>query len=69
MIKIRNPHSAERYNGEGSDQDIDGVFSMPIESFREAFGNMYVLYYEDWKWTSTGVKEWSGNDETTDYKF
>lgn len=53
-IKVRNPWSSESYYGEGSDQDNDGMFSMPLDNFREGFYSISVLLYDDWAWTSTG---------------
>ena len=68
MVKMRNPWGSEVYTGEWNDSDPkwtqsykdqlghtsvdDGVFWMPISSFRKDFVDIHVAMYEDWKITS-----------------
>ena len=72
MVKMRNPWGSEVYTGDWYDGDSkwtqfykdqlnhtsadDGVFWMPIASFRQDFTDVQVAMYEDWKKTT--------NDET-----
>ena len=62
MITLRNPWSNELYYGEGSDQDDDGTFRVPVDIFKYAFGEFTILYYKDWK-TSTIGKQVVDKDE------
>jgi len=61
LLKVRNPWGKERYDGPFSDddpqwtdawkqeaglvQENDGVFHIPLEGFRTAFGDYTILYY------------------------
>lgn len=55
-IQVRNPWSTESYHGDGSDQDDDGNFEIPVSTFVEAFPNFSILYYKDWHTTRLGAQ-------------
>ena len=67
MVKIRNPEGVETYNGPWNDKDPiwtehdrkqlghlsknDGLFWMPIKSFKDDFFDLMLAMYEDWQKT------------------
>ena len=51
---VRNPWSTEKYYGEGSDQDADGIFEVPVSVFKYSFTAFTISYYADWKIASMG---------------
>lgn len=53
-IKLRNPWASEMYHGEGSDQADDGLFEVPLNTFRNSFPEFTILLYREWIATSTG---------------
>lgn len=69
-VIIRNPWAEESYTGEGSDQTDDGLFEVPIDTFKNAFAYLTILAYKDWKITNLGAKVYpagAGNRPTKLY--
>lgn len=55
MIIVRNPWGKEQYTGPGSDQDDNGQFEVPLDTFHTSFTHFSILRYEDWQVTSSGM--------------
>lgn len=60
-IILRNPWGNEMYTGPGSDQTNDGIFEVPVDTFKTSFPWFVILMYDNWYKTQLGISSLGPN--------